>query len=110
MGEPPEAAVAAGAVIDKEPFEGFAASRTEENHGLVNTIEDRLSRVWRSSVAPPTARFCLFEIGHEPQEQLGALLLCPAAADERAGVSLLKQRSRSLRDGQEARGRTFHLD
>ena len=60
--------------------------------------------------ALPAARFCLLKIGHEPEGELGALLLCLPAADWRDGFSLLKQRSRSLRDGQEARGRAFHLD
>ena len=87
-----------------------AEKPAEEDHGLVNAIEDSLTLVWCSGIAPPTTLFCLLEISHKPQGELGALLLCLTAADWHGGFSLLKQRSRSLRDGQEARGRSFHLD
>ena len=40
----------------------------------MNAIEDSLTLVWCSGIAPATARFCLLEIGNKTQGELAALL------------------------------------
>src|SRR5947209_3934319 len=71
----------------------------------MNSVEDRFALMRCSSVSPSTAFLRLLQIGNESQGELAAPLLCLAAARWRGCVALMKQRTRSFRDGQEAGSR-----
>src|SRR6185295_4096684 len=106
----PKTVVAADAVVDQEPFERFAASRSEEDHRLVNAVEDRLALLRCSGIAPRTGLLRCFEIGHESHGELAGLLLGFATSRWRGRFSRLKQRASPLRYRQEACARALHLN
>ena len=73
LGEPPEALVATRAVFDEKPFQCFAATGGEQNHALVNAVEDGLAVAFDFRFAERRPAFVgLFE--HFEQVELRHLL------------------------------------
>src|SRR5262245_31987177 len=100
----------ADAVVDEEPFERFATSGTEQDHGLVNAVENAFALLWCSSLAPAAPLLSLLNFGHETQGELRYLPLCFVASSRSNRLPLMKERPRPLRDWHKARGRSLHLN